>query len=92
VIGAEQRFAVVLFTIANQCCHRVVRALHNVRTASQSIIRMREQRKIDANVSVLAADMKGEGHGYSHREPNAVSGIHLFHRQPHLARIVVGNA
>jgi hypothetical protein len=35
-----------------------------------------------------AADMKGEGHGfrnYSHLQQHALGGIHLFHRQPHLA-------
>jgi hypothetical protein len=43
---------------------------------------------IDAYVNVLAADMKGEGHGfrnYSDCQQHALSWIHLFHRQPHLA-------
>jgi hypothetical protein len=66
----------------------VARALHNVKTALQSIIKMMEQLR---RIAKDAADMKGEGHGYSHRQPNALSGSHLFHRQPHLAKLV-GNA
>lgn len=44
--------------------------------------------KKNACVNVLAADMKGESHGfrnYSHCQQHALSWIHLFHRQPYLA-------
>jgi hypothetical protein len=30
--------------------------------------------------------MKGEDRGYFRRQPNVLSGIHLFHRQRHLAK------
>jgi hypothetical protein len=39
-------------------------------------------------VKLFAANIKGERHGYSHRQQLALSWIHLFHRHPNLARVV----